>query len=85
VINLPFITADQTGPKHLEMELTRSRFEELVGPLVVSTIQPMLQALKDCDLKQRTLTGLFWWEADQIPLVQKRYRSSLAARRRIAL
>jgi molecular chaperone DnaK len=49
-INLPFITADETGPKHLEMELTRAKFEELVGPLVQSTIEPVTQALKDCDL-----------------------------------
>ena len=50
-INLPFITADQTGPKHLEMELTRALFEEMVSHLVESTIEPMTQALKDCDLK----------------------------------
>lgn len=50
-INLPFITADATGPKHLEMELTRARFEELVSHLVQSTIDPMAQALKDCGLK----------------------------------
>jgi molecular chaperone DnaK len=49
-INLPFITADDTGPKHLEMELTRAKFEELIGPLVQSTIEPVTQALKDCDL-----------------------------------
>lgn len=49
-INLPFITADETGPKHLEMELTRSKFEELVRHLVQSTIDPVTQALKDCDL-----------------------------------
>ncbi len=50
-INLPFITADQTGPKHLEMELTRAKFEELVSHLVERTIQPMTQALKDSGLK----------------------------------
>lgn len=50
-INLPFITADATGPKHLEMELTRAKFEELVSHLVQSTIEPMVQALKDCGLK----------------------------------
>jgi len=51
LINLPFITADQTGPKHLEMELTRANFEELVSHLVERTIQPMIQALKDSGLK----------------------------------
>ena len=50
-INLPFITADQTGPKHLEMELTKAKFEELVSHLVERTIQPMTQALKDAGLK----------------------------------
>lgn len=50
-INLPFITADQTGPKHLEMELTKAKFEELVSHLVERTIQPMTQALKDSGLK----------------------------------
>jgi len=49
-INLPFITADDTGPKHLEMELTRAKFEELIGSLVQSTIDPVTQALKDCGL-----------------------------------
>ncbi len=49
-INLPFITADETGPKHLEMELSRSKFEELVNHLVESTIEPVSQALKDSDL-----------------------------------
>ena len=49
-INLPFITADETGPKHLEMSLTKAKFEELVSHLVESTIDPMKQALKDADL-----------------------------------
>jgi molecular chaperone DnaK len=49
-VNLPFITADETGPKHLEMDLTRANFEELVAPLVQATIDPVIQALKDCDL-----------------------------------
>ena len=49
-VNLPFIMADDTGPKHLEMELTRAQFEELVAPLVQATIDPVTQALKDCDL-----------------------------------
>ncbi|MFM2060341.1 MAG: hypothetical protein RLZZ507_11 [Cyanobacteriota bacterium] len=50
-INLPFITADATGPKHLEMELSRSKFEELTAHLISATIEPMIQALKDADLK----------------------------------
>ena len=46
-INLPFITADQSGPKHLVMTLTRSKLEQLVGDLVEKTIPPVRQALKD--------------------------------------
>ncbi len=49
-INLPFITADETGPKHLEMELSRSKFEELASHLIKGTIHPTEQALKDADL-----------------------------------
>ncbi|MBW4420203.1 MAG: molecular chaperone DnaK [Myxacorys californica WJT36-NPBG1] len=49
-INLPFITADETGPKHLEAELTRAKFEELVGKLIQATLDPMEQALKDAAL-----------------------------------
>jgi len=46
-INLPFITADQSGPKHLVMTLTRSKLEQLVGDLVDKTTAPVKQALKD--------------------------------------
>ena len=50
-INLPFITADSTGPKHLNMTLTRAKFEELVDDLVERTKKPCEQALKDSGLK----------------------------------
>jgi molecular chaperone DnaK len=46
-INLPFITADQTGPKHLQMKLTRAKFEQLVDDLLQKTIGPTKQALAD--------------------------------------
>ena len=49
-INLPFITADATGPKHLDMTLTRAKFNELTGDLVEKTIGPMNAALKDAGL-----------------------------------
>lgn len=49
-INLPFITADQTGPKHLTMKLTRAKFEALVDDLVQQTIEPCRRALKDAGL-----------------------------------
>src|SRR6059036_3335163 len=50
-INLPFITADQSGPKHLNLTLTRAKLEQLVDDLVKRTIPPMEQALKDAGLK----------------------------------
>ena len=49
-INLPFITADQSGPKHLNYSLTRAKFEQLVDDLIKRTIPPMQQALKDAGL-----------------------------------
>jgi molecular chaperone DnaK len=50
-INLPFITADKSGPKHLTMKLTRAKFESLVDDLVKKTIAPCAAALKDAGLK----------------------------------
>src|SRR5471032_2578777 len=49
-INLPFITADQTGPKHLQMKLTRAKFEQLVEDLLQRTVGPTKQALADAGL-----------------------------------
>ena len=50
-VNLPFITADQTGPKHLTMKLTRAKLESLVDDLIEKTKNPCIQALKDAGLK----------------------------------
>src|SRR5881409_3728474 len=50
-INLPFITADQTGPKHLNLELTRARFEALVDDLLQRSVGPCKQALQDAGVK----------------------------------
>jgi molecular chaperone DnaK len=49
-INLPFITADQSGPKHLQMKLTRAKFEQLVDDLLQKTVGPTKQALADAGL-----------------------------------
>ena len=49
-INLPFITADQTGPKHLQMKLSRAKFEQLVDELLQRTVGPTKQALSDAGL-----------------------------------
>ncbi|HZL34561.1 MAG TPA: molecular chaperone DnaK [Tepidisphaeraceae bacterium] len=50
-VNLPFITADQNGPKHLQITVTRSKFEQLIQPLVERCRKPVLDALKDAKLK----------------------------------
>jgi molecular chaperone DnaK len=50
-INLPFITADESGPKHLSLKLSRSKFEQLVDDLLQRTIEPCKQALKDANMK----------------------------------
>jgi molecular chaperone DnaK len=49
-INLPFITADQTGPKHLQLKLTRARFEQLVDDLLQKTVGPTRQAIADAGI-----------------------------------
>ncbi|KAI8808796.1 heat shock protein 70 family [Cladochytrium replicatum] len=61
-INLPYITADQTGPKHINMKLTRAQYENLVGDLVQKTVEPCKKALKDAgvsnsDLNEVILVG----------------------------
>jgi len=50
-INLPFVTADQTGPKHLQMKLTRAKFEQLVDDLLQRSMEPVKQALADAGVK----------------------------------
>lgn len=49
-INLPFITADATGPKHLDLTLTRAKFDELTADLVEATIEPTRKAMADAGL-----------------------------------
>jgi molecular chaperone DnaK len=71
-INLPFITADQTGPKHLTMTLTRAKFEQLVGDILQKTMGPLKQALADAgmqpkDIDEVVLVG----GSTRIPMVQK--------------
>lgn len=70
-INLPFITADSTGPKHLEIELSRAKFEELTNHLIEATIEPMIQALKDADLKPLDMNRIILvGGSTRIPAVQ---------------
>src|SRR3990167_5145328 len=54
-INLPFVTADQSGPKHLQMKLTRARFEQLVEDLLQKTVGPTKQALADAGVDPRKI------------------------------
>jgi len=72
-INLPYITADQTGPKHLTLKLTRAKFEQLIEDLVERTLEPCRQALADAgfsasDVDEIVLVG----GSTRIPLVQAR-------------
>jgi molecular chaperone DnaK len=80
-INLPFITADETGPKHLEMELTRAKFEELASHLVEMTLEPTIQALKDADLTIDSIDRiLLVGGSTRIPAVQDAIRKHFNGR-----
>jgi molecular chaperone DnaK len=71
-INLPFITADESGPKHLEMSLTRSQFEQFASELVQATLEPVKQALKDADLGPDAIDRiLLVGGSTRIPAVQQ--------------
>lgn len=71
-INLPFITADDSGPKHLEMQLTRAKFEELAANLISGTIEPVKQALKDSEVKPEDIQRIILvGGSTRIPAVQK--------------
>ena len=71
-INLPFITADQTGPKHLQMKLTRAKFEQLVDDLLQRSMAPVKQALADAgvnpsDIDEVVLVG----GSTRVPKIQQ--------------
>ena len=70
-INLPYITADATGPKHLDVTLTRAKFNELTGHLVDATMGPVRQAMSDAGLKPSDLAKvLMVGGSSRIPAVQ---------------
>jgi molecular chaperone DnaK len=70
-INLPFVTADQTGPKHLDMNLTRAKFEELTQDLLERMVGPFEQALKDAKLNVSELDEVVLvGGATRMPMVQ---------------
>ena len=71
-INLPFITADATGPKHLDLTLSRAKFDELTADLVEATIVPVRQALKDSGLELSEINKvLLVGGSSRIPAVQE--------------
>lgn len=71
-INLPFITADASGPKHMDITLTRSKFEELIRDLVESTAGPVNQALKDAGISANDIHKiLLVGGSTRVPCVQE--------------
>ncbi|RLF57180.1 MAG: molecular chaperone DnaK, partial [Thermoplasmata archaeon] len=77
-ISLPFITQGDDGPLHVEMELTRSKFESLISDLVDKTIRPLKQALKDAKLEPSDIDKiLLVGGSTRVPLVQKKIKEVL--------
>lgn len=74
-VKLPFIAADASGPKHLDMELTRTRFQELTSDLVEKTAEPALQALEDAGLgKNEIHKVLLVGGSTRMPAIQDKVR-----------
>jgi molecular chaperone DnaK len=72
-VNLPFVTADAAGPKHLQETLTRSKLEQLVGSLIDRTVPPMDAALKDADLGKPSIDeAILVGGQTRMPAVQKK-------------
>lgn len=77
-INLPFITADATGPKHLDLTLTRAKFDELTADLVEATMIPTRQALKDAGLEPSEVAKIILvGGSSRIPAVQEAIKKYL--------
>ncbi|PLY06714.1 MAG: molecular chaperone DnaK [Desulfuromonas sp.] len=75
-INLPFITADASGPKHLNLKISRARFESLVNELVERSIAPCQQALKDAGLKAGEIDSVILVGGQtRMPLVQQKVKA----------
>jgi molecular chaperone DnaK len=74
-INLPFITADQSGPKHMNLKLTRAKFEQLVGELVERTLEPCRIALQDAGLQASQIDEVVLvGGSTRMPLVQQKVK-----------
>jgi len=79
-INLPFITADATGPKHFETSLTRAKFNELTGDLVEATMGPVRQALADSGLNKSEINKvLMVGGSSRIPAVQEAVKNFIGS------
>lgn len=77
-ISLPFISADQNGPKHLEMTLTRAKFEELTRDILDRTVQPVKTALKDAGLEPKDIDKiLLVGGSTRMPMVQRKVKELL--------
>ena len=77
-INLPFITADATGPKHLDVTLTRAKFDEMTRDLVEATIEPTRKAMKDAGLSASDIDKvLLVGGSTRIPAVQEAIKREL--------
>lgn len=75
-VKLPFIAADASGPKHLDLELTRARFQELTSDLIDKTAEPALQALEDAGLGKNDIDKvLLVGGSTRMPAVQDKVRS----------
>src|SRR4051812_32497287 len=71
-VNLPFITADQSGPKHMQMTITRSKFEQLITPLVEKCRKPVTDALKDAKLNPGQVDEVILvGGSTRVPMVQR--------------
>ena len=71
-VNLPFITADQNGPKHLQVTITRSKLEQLIGPLVEKCRKPVIDALKDAKLDAGKIDEVVLvGGSTRVPMVQR--------------
>ena len=74
-INLPFVTADSSGPKHLNLTLTLAKFEDLVSDLVERTVNPCLQALKDASLEKSEINEIILvGGSTRIPKIQEKVK-----------
>ena len=78
-VSAPFIPQSSDGPLHLEMTLTRAKFEELIHDLVMSTLEPVRKALKDADIKAKDLDKvIFVGGSTRVPLVYETVKKELA-------